>query len=293
MHEETFEPLGVREGWTSEMGPYEGVPEHLKQSLLDWIGLVFYARWHSSTGWKSEFEYDLLQTAERRLKFSSGITRHSSQAAYLEDSKRLRKRLADDERLLLSMIDFVIWRKLGRANKHQLQAILTEGGSIYQVAETTGTPRLERRVEPHLEDVARTEMARGETPSDLLKVAWSSTLGRHPNPSEGYRNAVRAVEAAAIPVVLPNDIGATLGKVIGHLASTRDRWSFVLPQRRDGQPSVQTIIDTMGALWTSQYDRHVTQGVSLHIGQPEADAALPLAALLVHWLRTGALTRKN
>lgn len=288
---EEFAPLGLREKWLTDSGPYEGVPPHMRQSLSDWIRRVFYRQWRSSQGSShSSFDYELLQRAERQVRFSSGISGRGTGNLGMVD--RLCQLIERDEKLLLSVIDFILFAGHDRADVKQLEAVLREGGSIYKVADTSRRPRLERRVEPHLEEVSRSEMRRGGAASDLLRTAWSATLGQEPNPSEGYRNAVRAVEAAALPVVLPNDPSATLGKAIGHLAATIDSWRFVLSERRDGQPSVQTVLDLMGALWTSQYDRHVRKGSGLHIGQAEADAALPLAALLVHWFATGAIQRK-
>lgn len=286
---EEFKSLGMQEGWGSD-GPFEGVPEHMKQSLLDWITPVFYRQWRggSSIQWNYSFRYDLLQRGERQLRFTSEIVRGADRA--YESLSKLRAFLADNDRAFLDLVDFLLWVEDVDVNVSELSTLLTQAGSTYQVSETSGGPRLERRVEQHLEMVARREMARGGEAAELLEHAWSSTFGINPNPSHGYRTAVRAVEASAIPLVLPNDNSATLGKVIGHLVATRDRWKFVLPERRDAQPSVQTLIDNMGALWTSHYDRHVTQGVPLHIEQVQADAALPLAALLVQWLRSGALS---
>lgn len=288
---ETFDPLGVREGWTSNYGPFEGVPAHLMQSLLDWVSSIFYRQWRSASSvqWNYSFRFDLLQRAERQVRFASGIIRGKSHE--YEARNKLRAFLEKNSRTFLGLIDFLLWVDDVDVNEKELSLLLTQGGSVYHVVETSGRQRLQRRVEPHLDALARDEMKAGGDPGELLDHAWSATFGIDPNPSHGYRTAVRAVEAAAIPIVLPSDTDATLGKVIGHLAATRDRWTFVLPQRRDGEPSVQTLIDNMGMLWTSHYDRHVTQGVPLHIGQHEADAALPLAALLVHWLRSDALRK--
>ena len=288
--EDSFTPLGLREGWISDNGPYEGVPAHLQQSLLDWISDVFYRTWWTGYSHSSSFNYELLQQAERRVQFSSGIVRATTSSAFYSARQRLRTVLASDEQLFLSVIDFLLWKGVGDADA--MDGLLMEGGSIYKVADTSGSLRLERRVEPSLDSQAKALMAKSGAASDLLKVAWSAALGIHPNPSEGFRNAVRAVEAAAIPIVLPNDATATLGKVIGHLDSNDADWEFVLPERRDGQASVRTVIDNMGTLWNSQYDRHVTAGVPLHVSQSEAEAALVLAAVLIQWLESGSLKKR-
>ena len=50
-----------------------------------------------------------------------------------------------------------------------------------------------------------------------LTNARDEAYGRHPDPEKLYSEAVKAIEADAIPVVIPEDGGSTLGKVMGEL----------------------------------------------------------------------------
>jgi hypothetical protein len=61
-----------------------------------------------------------------------------------------------------------------------------------------------------------------------LMTGWSKIASRFPDPSGAYREAVRGVEAAAKPVVTPNDDLATLGKMIRAIEGAPGKWTFVL-----------------------------------------------------------------
>jgi len=78
--------------------------------------------------------------------------------------------------------------------------------------------------------------------------------GAGPDPSGAYREAVRAVEAVAKPVILPNNDRATLGQ--------------------------------MESVWTGQLDRHGTddETVPLNVSPAEADAAFSACLNLVRLL---------
>lgn len=288
MEDGNFRPVSVREGTRELKGPFEGVPDHLLSSLTDWLRPVFYPRRQEGRGSSHRFQYDLLREVERRLVFSTGIgpTHNDMQA-----KNKLETHFYSDRRFCLDVVDFVLWKGLESRSNGDLDAILYEAGSVYKVAYTTGSGRLERRVEEHTEVLAKQAMSTGDSASELLSHAWSATYGLEPNPSEGYRCAVRAVEAIAGPLILPSDSHVTLGKIISHLRDARNEWEFALPSRGDGEPSVQTIIDCLGSLWTSQYDRHVREDTPLHVQPHEAEAAVPLAAVTIHWLQRGLLKK--
>ena len=75
-----------------------------------------------------------------------------------------------------------------------------------------GRCELQRRVGPAVGQLACQDGR--AAPLKHLAPAWREVHGRNPSPSEAYREAVRAVESVAIPVVSPNNQRATLGTVI-------------------------------------------------------------------------------
>jgi hypothetical protein len=102
---------------------------------------------------------------------------------------------------------------------------------------------------------------------------------------------VRAVEVAAIPIVIPNDSGATLGRVIPALRDAPSKWRVVLTPSRGSNP-VETVAHMCELLWKSQWDRHgvADESVPLNVSLEEAQTAVHLAATLVQWFTSGAVT---
>jgi hypothetical protein len=136
-------------------------------------------------------------------------------------------------------------------------------------------------------------MEQKDAPAALLRLAWDAIYGLHPNPSDGYRQAVRAVEAAAVRLVIPNDRDATLGKAIGTIRSSPDRCQLSFTHRTRPEEPISALISMMALLWEGQYDRHVTEGVPLQVSQEEAETALHLAVTLVQWFTTGRVSRRR
>ena len=128
------------------------------------------------------------------------------------------------------------------------------------------------------------EKAQRSKAAEYLRTAWHYLYGRNPIPSSAYRDAVRAVEAAARPVVTPNDELATLGKMIHALRDKPDKWETVIGD-------VDTVRMMMRTIWKSQSDRHGTDDPAKprNVSQPEAEAAVQIAVTLVHLFRTGAI----
>lgn len=136
--------------------------------------------------------------------------------------------------------------------------------------------------------IGRADVRAGE----YLNRAWAAAWGRSPDATAAYRDAVRAVEAAAIPIVVPNDRKATLGKVIGELGTNRDRFSIRLrPQPpTDG---IEVLLAMMRLLWRSQLDRHGNPDVDQPrtVTHQEAQDAVILSATLVQLFASGGVTR--
>ena len=119
-----------------------------------------------------------------------------------------------------------------------------------------------------------------------LKEAWSDIYRHKPNPSAGYRNAVRAIEAVCPLTVIPNDPKPTLGKAIAAMRLKPSKWKTEIGD-------VDTVIRMLEAVWGSQTDRHGSgeKNRPPNVTQREAEAALHLAVTLVQLFRTKAIRR--
>ncbi len=108
--------------------------------------------------------------------------------------------------------------------------------------------------------------------------------------SSAYALAVRAVESAAVAVVMPNKRDATLGNVIGQMKSDAD-WRLPFREHREA-PSAEVLLGLLRTLWVGHRDRHGGVDYS-DVTHEEARAAVVLAATLVEWFTSGAVRRRS
>ena len=171
---------------------------------------------------------------------------------------------------------------------------LDDAGSAYTVA--SDLRALVERVDPTVAAaIEHTIDAASPTAGGLLRDAWRHAYGLHPDPTAAYREAVRAVEEVACPLVLEKAAeknSATLGTVSKHLRDAPDKWQFVLLDKNDAG-SVDTLVAMLDRLWTGQVSRHGGGRRSRDQTQTEAEAAVHLAATLVQLLNAGALVRRS
>ena len=153
--------------------------------------------------------------------------------------------------------------------------------------------RLERRTTRAAASAVRSQGSVGGNASDHLDKAWQAAFGREPTPSAAYSEAVKAVEAAAIPVVLPNDKLATLGKIVGELRANPQKYATAFA--RDATPArdttlspLEVVIALADLLWVNQTDRHAVGDPqpAAPVTQPQAELAVHIALTLVHTFRS-------
>jgi hypothetical protein len=173
-----------------------------------------------------------------------------------------------------------------KAAAKSLEKVLRLGSSNWRVV----GDHLEARVDDAVREAV--DRARQETASTSasthLDSAWIACYGRSSNPGLAYSESIKAVEAAAAPIVSPRDLKATLGKMIaGELTPNAALWRFtIVPHTMD------PVISAMATLWDGQTDRHAGNRPTVPITQEAAQAAVLLAATLVHWFATGAISRR-
>jgi hypothetical protein len=212
-----------------------------------------------------------------RLERPFEITRGNS--GLLEN---VLSRIRENQELALNVVDYLLCFVAGDRAAKQLNELLTLGGSEWEVTPTEesqpGSWQLTRRtvgpVKASIDEI-RTESQRAH---HHLEVAWSKLVGRSPDPSTAYREAIRAVESVAKPVVSPANERATLGTIIADLRSKPAKWAVSLDSA-----TVDDIANLAGMIWTSQLDRHGTDDTAkpLAVSQQEADAAFYIALALV------------
>jgi hypothetical protein len=199
-----------------------------------------------------------------------------------------------DDDVVFNMLDWTVYdnaSQSGRGHHNEdLEKILQAGGSMWRVGHRDGVPGLERRVPEGVQSAAEAVMAVPGNAGSLLSEAWHAVFGINPDYEKGYSKSIKAVEAAAVPVVSPTHAHATLGTVVSQLRSQGD-WKLTI-SREHADASTQQVIWRMAqALWTGQNDRHAGQTGYTPSTRAEAEAAVLLAVPLVQWFSSGAVAR--
>ena len=286
--------LSQREVSTHKDALFEGGPDHLMPSLIRWI-----------TGYLDN-RPDLTQRVALRLRIplDPPDPQQLVQAVRASDPVRvldvtdiaihLDQRLRWDldvagpeippEAGLADWIPNYRWPKNSSAKAvEQLDQLLEDAGSAFTV--DWGQRCLKRRVDPTVTVAAVHTMT--ATPSRHLREAWAATYGRHPDPAKAYDEAIRAVEAAAIPVLLPKGTKATLGTVRGHLRDAGGKWTLAIKGANDGD--VAPLTSMIELLWKGHVARHAGGPNYRPQRQDEAVMAVHLATTLVQWFISGAV----
>ncbi|MEU4729603.1 hypothetical protein [Streptomyces sp. NPDC023588] len=175
-----------------------------------------------------------------------------------------------------------------------LGVTLDSAGSAYRVDEAARG--LEERVTPAVRDAVRQTMADAATQTasgsaaDHLVAAWQAAYGRNPDPVRAYSESIKAVESAAHATIQPNNAKATLDTMLGEIGNARHKLSTAIPTT-SGDP-IAPVEAMMRMLWVGQTSRHGAQSATVAETLEAARAGFHLAAALVQWFVSGAVTRK-
>jgi hypothetical protein len=253
---------------------------------------------------------DFLREVERNLRIALDWRNGSTSA-----SRSLASAMAVNNETVVAVADFALKNVelgYGLNDVHDapmaLDRALKGAGSVWSVAGDPNTGySLRRRITEAGDTLARQPQAGAGNAAAELRMAYDSAYGRNPDPSDAYRHAVKAVEAAAIPIVSPNNPAATLGTVIGDIRQKPAKFASVLtrPARRIGPTGndltpVEVTIALMDQLWHNQTDRHSPGDTepTVPLTPEQAGWAVHTAGLLVQvfrsgWIRRGVALRRE
>jgi len=277
---ESWQPLSARHGGTRIDETWqEGIPAWIRDAVRDWLSA------------------QLANSGVRKRLFAR-LHYHGMAADQWFDSSNL---LLNDNQTLdwvdgvlnLAMVERP--KLLAQRDAEQLENLLREGHSIWRVS--GAHDGLERRQDKTVTSAAHraTESARSAgrpAASTHLEAAWAAIYGIHPDPSKAYGEAILAVEAVAIPEIVPRQAGATLGHVLGQLTRQGDLYELAMADKTGAHSSVEPVTSLVRLLWEGHTDRHEGNASSAKITPEAAEIAVHTAAALVQWFTTGAIRRK-
>lgn len=256
-----------------------GVPTWLREPLVAWVS----RRLAVSSG-EDWFDTPRLMRIQNVLRMDLGAEAGKS----ITSGHRTRVVLRGiDDMDLLRVVDAVASESHSTAVTG-LETALTEARSAYTVGRRAGKLGLVDRV-PEGVRLAAEEVSSVADAGPLLARAWAHIHGLERNATAAYADAVRAVEAVAIPLVLGPNPEATLGTVIARM---RDHGDWRLPLREhDHAPSAEMLVQMLRTLWRGHRDRHGAVDYS-DVTVEEARAGVSLAVTLVDWFASGAIARR-
>lgn len=284
---------------------YEGVPPHLRESLIDFLREAFH---DESDPFGREFvSRATLMSVERQLELILPWDEGDAEDIF----ETLLARARTDEQLMLDLVDQRVHRLEWPRDEGlvlKLHVALHQAGSAWTIEpidheEDPEAARFEmvRRVDSTVNSavMAATERDRA---GQHLQAAWRAAYGRKPDPGKAFAEAVKAAEVAVTTVVTPRDPLGTLGRAIGEMKSHPDRFRVRLQGVGDSQRGSERDLDAVAItrlmvqlLWRSQLDRHgaASPDAPISVTQNEAEAAVHLAVLLVQWFTTGVVERTS
>jgi hypothetical protein len=234
--------------------PTDELPDWVMSSVLVFLQPFFTGQGPASYGFGPGFGYteapqrDFVREIERTCQISVPWDRGRVGAA-----DGVWEAMYRDRALAIKVIDYALGEMMLGYDAQgiipavdELHCALRQAGANYVVVqpdERRVSYRLERRTIPAALAAAQAQISVRGNASDHLAGAWKAAFGREPNPSVAYSEAVKAVEAAAIPVVLPNDSLATLGKIVGELRSNPQKHSVAFS--RGASPAKGTTLSPL------------------------------------------------
>lgn len=170
-----------------------------------------------------------------------------------------------------------------------INQILLESGSKWVAVPQEGAKAtLEERVDATTTQAYELAISNSAANSaGLLRKAWGHAFGRSPLPSEAYKDAVRAMEAAAWPVVTPNNNAATLGHILGELKANRAKWHTKISEQQ-ASLGVDMVVNAMQLVWEGHTDRHGSAN-PVAVTQEAAEQAVFTAVMVCNYCARGYL----
>ena len=251
----------------------EGVPDGLRNSLLGVFDDYFIRRGRVDV----ERTEHLARLTKRELPQYAGS---------------LRELVSDDPDLLLDAIDHALQFPRPDPDPYGLlervMSYLDDAGSALRVVQLDGSKcELALRQPPELTEIVAKVTSDRSRASDHLRRAWSHAFARQPDPSAACIEAAKAVEAAALATIEPNNRRATLGTMLKAMEAKPEKWTTVFESSDAG--SLETVISMMRMIWKGHL-RHGNPKEPIDVSTEQCEMIVHTAALLVQWFGSGRIS---
>ncbi|WP_194395939.1 hypothetical protein [Microbacterium atlanticum] len=259
----------------------EMLPAHARAAVENWLGARLA---NAGYGFTSAALRNYIETALHfKFAYDPGDVRAQALVGSILD---------EGDRFTVRVIDLLV---SGMERDHmyrppsaivELAGYLDLAASSITIVDDDRSFRIGRRLPDGVERIAsEAAAAAGEVAGRHLATAWAAATALEPDPSKAMTEAIRGVEAAAGPVVIPRDGRPQLGKIVRAIRDKPDI-TLIFETRDDGHPDLrQVLIGMLETLAFAQRDRHSGEA-------PEPITAIghvQLASTLVSWFSTGVV----
>ena len=241
-------------------------------------------------GGPPDFNADVLQELERNLEVGVPFDDTSATAA-VDD---LIGRVNRSEEFAIRTLSILLSRTTNRNRQRALAEIFESPGSKWEVVTFGGEPggrsqkaRLTLRQSGPVAEVVK-GLAEFAAPAHghLEKALEKLSRPGDQDPGGAYFEVVKAVEAAARPVIIPTDPIATLGKIVDALEAKPSKWAVVL-----GEETVEDVTRRASILWNTPHERHGSDEPAPPVTVEQAQAGFDLGLGLVDYFARGLIYR--
>jgi hypothetical protein len=290
----------------ADPSPRDELPDHVMSSVQEFITPFFFGHGPNADGGLAMYggssgRRSFLREIERTCELSN-LPWHGRDLAV---ANAIWEAMVRDRALAVKVIDYALadpWMGYDAQGMSsavsELDRALRQAGANYTVVQPDSNRSayaLEKRISSPTAATMTAATATAGNASDHLTKARKAAFGQQPDPSKAYWEAVKAVEAAAIPVVTPKDPTATLGKILGELRNNPQKFSTAFSRDASlGQGTtltpLQVVIALADLLWKNQTDKHGSPQPSVPITQTQAEAGVMIAVTLVEMFRRSAIS---
>lgn len=251
---------------------YEGVPAHVAEAFVLWLGDVDVDDYYSVT---------FARTVALRVGISFGF--------YDASGPRLLQIALESHgpEKALDVVEGYLQTANARRVK-ELRNLLTIAGHTLTVGPDDKT--LVDVVTPAMSTMATTAIQPIDRASAELQEAWNRAYGRGADASDAWDHAIKAVEALVGVIVEPANDKSTLGSQLGVIRndskSKTPKWSATCLKLQTGEGPHEAVLGLLGRIWVNP-DRHGS-GTPTNPTLAQSRAVVALAVSVVQMVREGS-----
>lgn len=257
----------------------DGVPSKLREPIIAWFKHLLSAN-----------DYEKLHNSRtRHLEMLTDVPMGVRENAYVKWGEYTNVLREMEDKALLSVVDAALSSEWYGTRTQELDVALHMSKSKWMVGARMGKPGLVSREPEGVQDLVEATIESAGTAGQILARAWGKVHAFTPDDPGAYADAVRAVEAAAKPVVEPTNSEATLGSMASVMRNHGD-WRLPLREHQHA-PTPEMLVAMIRSLYRGHVDRHGNDDYR-DVTHEESRAGVAMAATLVAWFAAGAVRRR-